>query len=165
MAPRVLSNLRGGLRGLGAAVIRPPNDTHKEETTLRVAVRVRPVRGSEEARGIHDIIKVVDGKVVVVLDADREKDYLDKVQRRTKERQFAYDIAVPQGTRHGPGAPTSAPAAPVLIAESRAPAAAPPPTAFAPPSLPYAPAFGGSGFLGGFGGFGFGFHWLSGLGV
>jgi hypothetical protein len=44
-----------------------------QQATLSVAVRVRPLLKTEEARQRKDIVRVVDGKVVVVLDPDASK--------------------------------------------------------------------------------------------
>ena len=41
-----------------------------------------------------DILRVMDEKMVVVLDPDEEKHYLDKVQHRSKERRYTFDIAL-----------------------------------------------------------------------
>ncbi|GFR44052.1 hypothetical protein Agub_g5212, partial [Astrephomene gubernaculifera] len=62
--------------------------------TLTVAVRVRPLVRAEIARGgRRDIIRVIDSRVVLVLDPDDSKDYLDQVQNRTKEKRYTFDIA------------------------------------------------------------------------
>eukprot|EP00798_Chlamydomonas_sp_ICE-L_P001068 gene1068-3926_t len=64
------------------------------QSSLIVGVRVRPLLKTELAKGGRkDIIRVIDGKVVVVLDPDETKDYLDQVQNRTKEKQYTYDVA------------------------------------------------------------------------
>jgi kinesin family protein 18/19 len=70
--------------------IRPPES--KEATTLQVAVRCRPLTAKEKLRS-RDILRVVDDKVVVVLDPDVSKEYLDRVQGQSKEKKYAYDIA------------------------------------------------------------------------
>jgi kinesin family protein 18/19 len=70
--------------------IRPPES--KEATTLQVAVRCRPLTAKEKLKS-RDILRVVDDKVVVVLDPDVSKEYLDRVQGRSKEKKYAYDIA------------------------------------------------------------------------
>ncbi|KAJ7534867.1 hypothetical protein O6H91_12G007600 [Diphasiastrum complanatum] len=70
--------------------IRPPES--KQATTLLVAVRCRPLTPREQARS-RDILRVVDDKVVIVLDPDVSKDYLDRVQNRSKEKQYAFDVA------------------------------------------------------------------------
>ncbi|KAG2427248.1 hypothetical protein HXX76_012444 [Chlamydomonas incerta] len=62
--------------------------------TLTVAVRARPLVRAEIAKGgRRDIIRVLDGRVVLVLDPDDTKDYLDQVQNRTKEKRYTFDIA------------------------------------------------------------------------
>ncbi|KAG2429201.1 hypothetical protein HYH02_014133 [Chlamydomonas schloesseri] len=62
--------------------------------TLTVAVRARPLVRAEIAKGgRRDIIRVMDGRVVLVLDPDDSKDYLDQVQNRTKEKRYTFDIA------------------------------------------------------------------------
>ncbi|GIL46590.1 hypothetical protein Vafri_3551 [Volvox africanus] len=62
--------------------------------TLTVGIRVRPLVRAEIARGARrDIIRVLDSRVVVVLDPDENKDYLDQVQNRTKEKRYTFDIA------------------------------------------------------------------------
>jgi kinesin family protein 18/19 len=63
-----------------------------------VAVRVRPTLKSEQlaagsSSSKRDIIRVMDGKIVVVLDPDEAKDYLDQVQNRTKEKRYTFDVA------------------------------------------------------------------------
>lgn len=66
----------------------------KAQASLSVAVRVRPILKSEQAGGNkRDIIRVIDGKIVVVLDPDEIKDYLDQVQNRTKEKKYTFDVA------------------------------------------------------------------------
>ncbi|KAH9543636.1 hypothetical protein CY35_13G076000 [Sphagnum magellanicum] len=57
-----------------------------------VAVRCRPLTAKEKLKS-RDILRVVDDKVVVVLDPDVSKEYLDRVQGRSKEKKYAYDIA------------------------------------------------------------------------
>ncbi|CAM6024935.1 unnamed protein product [Sphagnum balticum] len=70
--------------------IRPPES--KQATTLQVAVRCRPLSAKEKLK-TRDILRVVDGKVVVVLDPDLSKEYLDRVQNRSKEKKYAFDVA------------------------------------------------------------------------
>jgi hypothetical protein len=71
----------------------------KAQASLSVAVRVRPTLKSEQAAAgsssssKRDIIRVMDGKIVVVLDPDEAKDYLDQVQNRTKEKRYTFDVA------------------------------------------------------------------------
>ncbi|GAQ83814.1 Kinesin-like protein [Klebsormidium nitens] len=69
---------------------RPPFQS--ETATLLVAVRCRPLNAKEKLR-FRDILRVVDDKIVVVLDPDIAKEYLDKVQGRSKEKQYAFDLA------------------------------------------------------------------------
>ncbi|CAM6033689.1 unnamed protein product [Sphagnum compactum] len=70
--------------------IRPPES--KQATTLQVAVRCRPLSAKEKLK-TRDILRVVDGKVIVVLDPDLSKEYLDRVQNRSKEKKYAFDVA------------------------------------------------------------------------
>ncbi|GAX81643.1 hypothetical protein CEUSTIGMA_g9071.t1 [Chlamydomonas eustigma] len=64
------------------------------QSSLIVAVRVRPLLKSENGKsGKRDIMRVMDGKVVLVLDPDESKDYLDQVQNRTKEKRYTFDVA------------------------------------------------------------------------
>ncbi|BBN02137.1 kinesin family member 19 [Marchantia polymorpha subsp. ruderalis] len=70
--------------------IRAPES--KQATTLLVAVRCRPITHREKDKS-RDILRVVDDKVVVVLDPDTQKEYLDRVQGRSKEKKYAFDIA------------------------------------------------------------------------
>lgn len=66
----------------------------QSQSSLSVAVRVRPILKAEQARNNkRDIIRVIDDKVVVVLDPDEAKDYLDQVQNRTKEKRYTFDAA------------------------------------------------------------------------
>lgn len=69
----------------------------KAQASLSVAVRVRPILKSEQqassSSNKRDIIRVIDGKIVVVLDPDEIKDYLDQVQNRTKEKRYTFDVA------------------------------------------------------------------------
>eukprot|EP00878_Enallax_costatus_P035211 GHUV01039216.1.p1 GENE.GHUV01039216.1~~GHUV01039216.1.p1 ORF type:complete len:132 (+),score=39.53 GHUV01039216.1:428-823(+) len=65
----------------------------KAQASLSVAVRVRPILKSEQAGNKRDIIRVIDGKIVVILDPDEVKDYLDQVQNRTKEKKYTFDVA------------------------------------------------------------------------
>ncbi|XAR51435.1 Plus-end-directed kinesin ATPase [Bertholletia excelsa] len=62
----------------------------KRTTTLTVAVKCRPL--TEKDRG-RDIVRVTNDKEVRVLDPDLSKDYLDRVQNRTKERKYSFDYA------------------------------------------------------------------------
>ncbi|XP_073150852.1 kinesin-like protein KIN-8B [Henckelia pumila] len=70
------------------ASIRAP--ATKKTTTLTVAVKCRPL--TERKRG-RDIVRVQNDKEVTVLDPDLSKDYLDRIQNRTKERRYAFDYA------------------------------------------------------------------------
>nr|KJB44000.1 hypothetical protein B456_007G229100 [Gossypium raimondii] len=68
----------------------------KQTTTLTVAVKCRPL--SQRACG-RDIVRVKNNKEVVVLDPDLSKDYLDRIQNRTKEKKYCFDHAFgPQST-------------------------------------------------------------------
>lgn len=68
----------------------------KQTTTLTVAVKCRPL--SQRACG-RDIVTVKNNKEVVVLDPDLSKDYLDRIQNRTKEKKYCFDHAFgPQST-------------------------------------------------------------------
>nr|XP_028946181.1 kinesin-like protein KIN-8B isoform X2 [Malus domestica] len=60
----------------------------KKTTTLTVAVKCRPLRLRERGR---DIVRVVDNKEVLVLDPDLSKDYLERIQNRTKEKKYSFD--------------------------------------------------------------------------
>ncbi|KAK3026767.1 hypothetical protein RJ639_040306 [Escallonia herrerae] len=62
----------------------------KKATTLTVAVKCRPLTERERGR---DIVRVNDDKEVLVLDPDLSKDYLDRIQNRTKERRHSFDYA------------------------------------------------------------------------
>ncbi|KAK3011182.1 hypothetical protein RJ639_011461 [Escallonia herrerae] len=62
----------------------------KKTTTLTVAVKCRPLTERERGR---DIVRVNDDKEVLVLDPDLSKDYLDRIQNRTKERRYSFDYA------------------------------------------------------------------------
>ncbi|KAG9439877.1 hypothetical protein H6P81_020042 [Aristolochia fimbriata] len=64
----------------------------KKTTTLTVAVRCRPLNGIERRR-CRNIIQVTDDKGVTVLDPDLAKDYLDRIQNRTKEKSYKFDYA------------------------------------------------------------------------
>lgn len=70
--------------------IRPPES--KQTTTLLVAVKSRPLTARERIK-CRDILRVDDAKVVVVLDPDVSKEYLDRIQNRTKEKRYAFDFA------------------------------------------------------------------------
>ncbi|KAL2499504.1 P-loop containing nucleoside triphosphate hydrolase superfamily protein [Abeliophyllum distichum] len=69
-------------------IIRAPPT--KKTTTLTVVVKCRPLTARE--RG-HDIVRVHNDQEVVVLDPDLSKDYLDRIQNRTKERRYTFDYA------------------------------------------------------------------------
>ncbi|KAL2523869.1 ubiquitin-conjugating enzyme E2 32 [Abeliophyllum distichum] len=69
-------------------IIRAPPT--KKTTTLTVAVKCRPVTARERGR---DIVRVHNDQEVVVLDPDLSKDYLDRIQNRTKERRYTFDYA------------------------------------------------------------------------
>ncbi|KZV57030.1 hypothetical protein F511_08188 [Dorcoceras hygrometricum] len=62
----------------------------KRSTNLTVAVKCRPLTERERGR---DIVRVFNDKEVVVLDPDISKDYLDRIQNRTKERRYSFDYA------------------------------------------------------------------------
>ncbi|PSS30648.1 Kinesin-like protein [Actinidia chinensis var. chinensis] len=62
----------------------------KKTTTLTVAVKCRPLTERERGR---DIIRVSNDKEVLVLDPDLSKDYLHRIQNRTKERKYSFDYA------------------------------------------------------------------------
>uniref|UniRef100_A0A5B7ABF9 Kinesin-like protein n=1 Tax=Davidia involucrata TaxID=16924 RepID=A0A5B7ABF9_DAVIN len=64
----------------------------KKTTTLTVAVKCRPLTDRERGRE-RDIIRVNHEKEVLVLDPDLSKDYLDRIQNRTKERKYSFDYA------------------------------------------------------------------------
>ncbi|XP_068656248.1 kinesin-like protein KIN-8B [Aristolochia californica] len=64
----------------------------KKTTTLTVAVRCRPLNEAERRR-CRNIIQVTDEKGVTVLDPDLAKDYLDRIQNRTKEKSYTFDYA------------------------------------------------------------------------
>uniref|UniRef100_A0A1D1Z2I7 Kinesin-like protein n=1 Tax=Anthurium amnicola TaxID=1678845 RepID=A0A1D1Z2I7_9ARAE len=70
--------------------IRPP--ASKQTATLQVAVKCRPLTEAERKQSRH-IIRVTDDKNVIVLDPDLSKDYLDRIQNRTKERRYSFDHA------------------------------------------------------------------------
>jgi hypothetical protein len=58
-----------------------------QNVSLMVAVRVRPILKSEidRGRGTKDILRVMDDRIVLVMDPDPDdKDYLDQVQNRSK---------------------------------------------------------------------------------
>ncbi|XP_021890456.1 kinesin-like protein KIN-8B, partial [Carica papaya] len=62
----------------------------KKTTTLTVAVKCRPLMERERGR---DIVRVNDSKKVTVLDPDLSKDYLERIQNRTKEKKYCFDHA------------------------------------------------------------------------
>ncbi|XXG49009.1 hypothetical protein AAC387_Pa02g3307 [Persea americana] len=64
----------------------------KQTASLMVAVKCRPLTELERKR-TRNIIQVTDDKGITVLDPDREKDYLDRIQNRTKERKYCFDHA------------------------------------------------------------------------
>ncbi|KAG8373808.1 hypothetical protein BUALT_Bualt11G0063600 [Buddleja alternifolia] len=70
------------------ASIRAP--ATKKATTLAVAVKCRPLTERERGR---DIVRVHNDKEVLVLDPDLSKDYLDRIQNRSKERRYTFDYA------------------------------------------------------------------------
>ncbi|KAL5556651.1 hypothetical protein UlMin_038887 [Ulmus minor] len=62
----------------------------KKVTTLTVAVKCRPATEKERGR---NIVRVIDDKEVLVLDPDLSKDYLERIQNRTKEKKYCFDYA------------------------------------------------------------------------
>ena len=65
-----------------------------QTSSLMVAVRCRPLLAEEHLRGVRkDIIRVMDDRMIVVLDPDDEKNYLDQQQHRSKERRYTFDRA------------------------------------------------------------------------
>ncbi|KAJ3670072.1 hypothetical protein LUZ60_010396 [Juncus effusus] len=69
----------------------------KQTATLSVAVKCRPLTEAEKRKSRH-IIQVVDDKNVVVLDPDLSKDYLERIQNRTKERRYTFDHVYAPGS-------------------------------------------------------------------
>jgi kinesin family protein 18/19 len=71
------------------------NDDHKEkmwagQSNMLVAVRVRPLRSHD--RSNRECIRVLDRKMVVVLDPSTGKDQNDILrQNRTREKKYAFD--------------------------------------------------------------------------
>ncbi|KAJ4714630.1 Kinesin-like protein [Melia azedarach] len=66
----------------------------KKTTTLTVVVKCRPLTSREQGR---DIVRVNKDKEVVVLDPDLLKDYLERIQNRTKEKKYCFDHAFGPG--------------------------------------------------------------------
>ncbi|KAJ4966279.1 hypothetical protein NE237_018128 [Protea cynaroides] len=64
----------------------------KQTTTLLVAVKCRPLAEKERQRN-RDIVRVTDDRDVIVLDPDLSKNYLDRVQNRSKEKRYCFDFA------------------------------------------------------------------------
>ncbi|KAI3903536.1 hypothetical protein MKW98_032190 [Papaver atlanticum] len=64
----------------------------KQATTLSVIVKCRPLTKRELQRN-RNIVRVTNNKEVVVLDPDLSKDYLDRMQNRTKEKKYMFDYA------------------------------------------------------------------------
>ncbi|KAK8494172.1 hypothetical protein V6N13_123901 [Hibiscus sabdariffa] len=62
----------------------------KKTTTLTVAVKCRPLNQRECGR---DIVRVRNNKEVAVLDPDLSKDYLDRIQNRSKQKKYCFDHA------------------------------------------------------------------------
>lgn len=62
----------------------------KTATTLTVAVKCRPFARRDYGR---NIVRVSNSKEVLVLDPDLSKDYLDRIQNRTKEKKYRFDHA------------------------------------------------------------------------
>ncbi|KAM7524309.1 hypothetical protein LguiA_014211 [Lonicera macranthoides] len=75
--------------------IRAPATT--KTTTLTVAVKCRPLTDRERGR---DIVRVNNDKEVLVLDPDLSKDYLERIQNRTKERRYSFDYAFGPDSRN-----------------------------------------------------------------
>jgi kinesin family protein 18/19 len=62
------------------------------QANILVAVRTRPISSREKAAGAQEAIKVLDGKVVVLLDSESSPgDFLRK--SRSRERRYAFDHA------------------------------------------------------------------------
>lgn len=64
----------------------------KQATTLSVIVKCRPLTKRELQRN-RNIVRVTNNKEVLVLDPDLSKDYLDRMQNRTKEKKYMFDYA------------------------------------------------------------------------
>nr|GMD53831.1 kinesin-like protein KIN-8B isoform X1 [Ipomoea batatas] len=62
----------------------------RKTTTLTVAVKCRPLMEREQGR---NIVEVNNDNEVLVLDPDLSKNYLDRIQNRTKERRYSFDHA------------------------------------------------------------------------
>lgn len=54
-----------------------------------VAVRPRPLLGHD--RDNVETVKVMDNKVVVVMDPGNEKDVVGKLRNRNREKKYAFD--------------------------------------------------------------------------
>ncbi|XRB04222.1 kinesin-like protein [Pycnococcus provasolii] len=88
------SGVRTSAASLGAPT-KAAGEGKATAASLIVALRVRPLVKHEASGKQQDrsIVRVLDGKMVVVMDPDLSKDYLDKVQGRSKERKFVFDTA------------------------------------------------------------------------
>lgn len=67
-----------------------------EQASLLVAVRVRPILPGEhqQGRGKRDILRVMDRRVVLVLDPDETKDYLDQASACKQLGAYCYMAAI-----------------------------------------------------------------------
>ncbi|GAQ77849.1 Kinesin-like protein [Klebsormidium nitens] len=67
------------------------------QATLQVAVRCRPLNDFEKSRGYVSITRLVDDKVVIVLDPEHLKEQRETnldVLKRSKEKQYVFDRAL-----------------------------------------------------------------------
>eukprot|EP00210_Caulerpa_lentillifera_P004659 g4444.t1 len=66
------------------------------QKSLIVGVRVRPLLETEKSKSDQrDILRVLDSKMVIVLDPDERKGYLDQLANRSKEKRYTFDSAFP----------------------------------------------------------------------
>ena len=70
------------------------------QATLQVAVRCRPLTPTERSLGYRTITRLVDGKIVVVMDPDKAENRRDKfgkghpsAAQKHKEKKYVFDVA------------------------------------------------------------------------
>lgn len=67
-------------------------------SSIKVAVRVRPLSAREKKEGIGSIVRVVEGRTVVVLDPTDGAIAYGPGAGRTREKQYAFDHAFDETT-------------------------------------------------------------------
>lgn len=85
---------------MSSAAVEPKAAVTDEESasSIKVAVRVRPLSAREKAAGTASIVRVVEGQTVVVLDPTDGAIAYGPGANRTREKQYSFDHAFDEST-------------------------------------------------------------------